>query len=187
MHRILYTIDATACPYKEERREDGSLDEGLFCYKFKGPGLNYEIVLGLYTGLVCSVKGPYKFGELPDLCLAQNEGTIDTLSRLNVRCIGDGTYRNPVFVNSKRGLCREILNVIKVAKARHETFNSRVKRATMFNRLRGFRHDQEVHGICFQAVANMIEIEIETASPLFSSSTEIDAFDSWYQRHHGRH
>ena len=102
-HGILTSVNRTACPYKEERLPDGRLDEGLFCPKFKGPGLNYEVVLGLYTGLPCSVKGPYKFGDMPDLPTAENEGTVDQLLQSNERCIGDGTYRHPVFLNASQG------------------------------------------------------------------------------------
>lgn len=184
-HRILTSVDGTACPYKEERLENGELDTSLFCPKFNGPGLNYEIVLGIYTGLVCSVKGPYKFGEDPDLRIAL-QGLVPKLERNDERCIADGTYRNAVFVLSRRGLCREALGLIRVMKARHETFNSRMKRFAMFNCLRGFRHDMEVHGICFHAIANMVEIEIEVESPLFRRYREINAFDRWYRRHHGR-
>ena len=74
---------------------------------------------------------------------------------------------------------------MRVEKAKHETFNSRMKRCTMFNRLRGFRHNMEVHAICFHAVANIVAIEIQTESPLFSRTAEIDAFDEWYRCHHG--
>ena len=62
-HGILTSVDGTCCPYKEECLEDGSFDTGLFCHKFNGPGLNYEVVIGIYTGLVCSLKGPYKAGS----------------------------------------------------------------------------------------------------------------------------
>ena len=88
---------------------------------------------------MCSVRGPYKAGQDPDLRIAKNDGLVHRLSRSNERCIGDGTYRNRVFVLSKRGLCREVLGLIRVMKARHETFNRRVKKFAMFRQLRGFR------------------------------------------------
>ena len=179
-------MDGAACPHKEERLPDGSLDTQLFCPKFKGPGLNCEIVLGIYTGLVCEVSGPHKFGEDPDLRLAKHD-LVPKLAENNERCVADGTHRNPVFVLSRRGLSREALDFTKVPKARHETFNQRMKKFAAFRVLRGWCHDMEVHGICFHAVANMVEIEIETESPLFSPCREINAFDLWCRRHHGRH
>ena len=121
------------------------------------------------------------------MALANEEGLVNKLESLGEKCIGDGTYRNPVFVNSKRGLSRPLLDVIRCAKARHETFNTRMKRATIFRQLRGFRHDEEMHGICFEAIANITEIEIEIESPLFNMSRQLNAFDSYYRRHQRRH
>ena len=63
------------------------------------------------------MKGPHKFGGMPDMRIAKNEGLVNKLEQLHEKCIGDGTYRNPVFVNAKHGLPRELLDVIKAAKA----------------------------------------------------------------------
>ena len=171
--------------FREQCLEDGIFDPGLFCFKFNGPGFNYEIVIGLYTGFVCSIKGPYKYGEMPDLKVAKEEGLVDTLAANNEKCIADGTYRNVVFVNSGPGLPRELLDLIKVVKARHESFNSRMKRCAMFRELRGFRHATWVHEICFHSIANITEIEIELESPLFEIGQQLEAFDAFYRRHIG--
>ena len=60
-----------------------------------------------------------------------------------------------------------------------------MKRFNIFKMLRGFRHEQEVHGMCFHALTQLTEIEMETVSPLFSLSQEIKAFDLYYERHVG--
>jgi hypothetical protein len=174
-------------PYKEERFPDGSFDTGLFAHKFKGPGLNYEIVLGIYTGQICRVVGPYKAGAMPDLKVSKEEGLVAKLRRHKEKCVGDGTYRNAVFINSGPGLPRELLDLIKVVKARHETVNSRMKRCALFTCNRAFRHDIEVHGISFHAITNLVEIEIETESPLFSITQQVNKFDSYYRRYVRRH
>ena len=159
---MLLSVDGTVDPYKEEKINiNTNLDPKLFCHKFNGPGLNYEVIIGLYSGYVCSVKGPYKAGEMPDLKIALEEGLVDFLWQCIELCIGDGTYKNPVFVNSKRGNPPELKKLIAAAKARHESFNGRMKRARIFTCLRGFQHDMEFHGVCFHAMANMCQIEIE--------------------------
>ena len=106
---MLTCVDGTADPYKEERLEDGSFNPGLFCKKMNGPALNYEIVIGLYTGKVCSVKGPYRNGNWPDLKIAKEKRLVGMLRRTNEKCIADGTYRNAVFINSQHGLPRPML------------------------------------------------------------------------------
>ena len=57
--------------------EDGNMDRELYLFKIKGPGMNYEIVLGLYSGWICSIHGG-KARELPDLALAlMRGGTVE--------------------------------------------------------------------------------------------------------------
>ena len=56
------------------------------------------------------------------------------------------------------------VKVIKKIIACHETVNARLK---AFNILKSFRHDQLKHGICFKAVAALVQLDIEIASPLF--------------------
>jgi hypothetical protein len=67
-----------------------------------GPALNYEIVLGLYTGWIVSVRGPYKAGAMPDLKITKEEGLVETLEEGHEKCTADGTYQNRVFVNGPR-------------------------------------------------------------------------------------
>ena len=182
-HRTLLTVDGIACPYKEVRLWDGDLDPSLFCQKFKGPGLNYQIVLGLYTGLLCSVQGPYECGDFPDLKIAKDKGLVDFLIQKKEKAIADGTYRNPVFINAEEGLPQVLLKLISKARARHETVNSRIKRCKIFTCLRGFRHDKEFHGTCFHAVCNMIEIEFEIESPLFDVIKEARDYERAVRHH----
>ena len=113
-HGMLTSADGTVDPYKEERINT-EFDPELFCQKFNGPGLNYEVVIGLYSGYVCSVKGPYKAGAMPDLKIALEQGLVDFLRQRSELCIGNGTYKNPVFVNSKRGNPPELRKLITAA------------------------------------------------------------------------
>ena len=169
-------------PFKEVLLPNGDRDPKLFSFKMKGPGLNYEIVIGLYTGRICRIKGPYPAGEFPDLKLAQRKGLVRRLQRYGERCIADGTYRNEVFINSGPGLNRKLLEVIRFAKARHETVNERLKEFYMFRLLRGFRHDMETHKLCFHAIANILEISLETDDrPLFSIREQLEDFDEEYE------
>ena len=180
---MLTSVDGICAPYKEERLDNGDLDSGLFCQKINGPGLTYEIVIGLYTGWLCSVKGPYKSGDWPDLKIAKEEGLVRALRKCAETCIADGTDHNPVFINAKRGQPRQLSALISVAKSRHESLNSRFKNFGIFLPLRGFRHDIDTHAIYFHAIANLIQIEIEIESPLFDIRFELDAFDRFYGRY----
>ena len=83
--------------------------------------------------------------------------------------------------------------MIWCAKARHETINGFLKRFYMFRLLRGFRHDLDTHKMCFHAIANILEISLETENRNFPFSIrdELDAFDAVYaaaqERHRGDH
>ena len=129
---------------------------------------------------MCSLKGPYKSGDMSDLKIAKEEGLVGKLRKCKEKCIADGTYRNRVFINSREGNPHQLSQLIASAKARHETINTRFKRFMMFKVLRGFRHSMDVHAIFFHAIANLMQLEIEIDSPLFSMKKELDSFDRYY-------
>ena len=164
---MLTSVDGTMDPFKEVLLPNGERDPKIFCFKMKGPGVNYEIVIGLYSGLICRIKGPYPAGEWPDLKVAQWKGLIRKLRRYGERCIADGTYRNEVFINSGPGLNKELLEVIRCTKACHETINGFLNRFYMFRLLRGFCHDLDTHKMCFHAIANILEISLENENRNF--------------------
>ena len=86
--------------FKEVRKRDGTLDPSLFLHKINGPGLVYEIVIGLYTGLICSVNGPYQPGLWPDLKIAKFRGLCDFLLENGEMSVVDGTYAHKLFCAS---------------------------------------------------------------------------------------
>lgn len=146
-HGLTTSVDGVGFGYKEEQDEDGNLDTGLYFHQINGPGLNYELVIGLYSGFLCFLRGG-KGGELSDMTLAKSKnGLIAKLRQCDEKCIADGTYRNPVFINTKRGNPWQLSLLIAAAKARHETVNRRFKRASIFTGTRNFRHDREFHGM----------------------------------------
>ena len=153
--------------------------------------MNYEIVLGLYTGYICSVRGPFPAGAFPDLKIANDKGLVQTLLTTGEKSVADGTYKNRrVFVNGPpkwQQAQSTVQRVAQVAKCRQETVNSRIKRFNIFNCLRGFRHDMKTHGYCFHAIANMTQIELEIDAPLFSIKEALDEFDDHYNHHHRVH
>ena len=53
----------------------------------------------------------------------------------------------------------------KVARSRHETANKRIKQFSVISGV--FRHDVDLHGLCFHAVANITQLAIRRNEPLF--------------------
>ena len=51
------------------------------------------------------------------------------------------------------------------ARARHETFNSRIKNFACLEQR--FRHGMEKHKICFEAVCVIVQYQMENGAPLF--------------------
>lgn len=67
------------------------------------------------------------------------------------------------------GAMERMLKAASVARARQETANSRLK---AFNILKSFRHDVRKHGTVFKAVAALVQLSIQTDSPLFKVSSK---------------
>ena len=78
--------------------------------------------------------------------------------------LADGMYRG-AKAETPTGLNNFDQRMKGLARARHETFNSRLKRFGALNQ--SFRHGVDKHGSVLYAVANICQIEIEEESPLF--------------------
>jgi hypothetical protein len=159
--KCFVTVDGTDCRIQEPT----PFDKKWYSHKFKGPGVRYEVAVCIQTGWIVWVNGPYMCGRYPDLKIARDRLHYYLLE--GEMYIADGGYRDGrEFANTPTGLNNPEERYKRVARARHETVNSRLKQ---FMALSGtFRNDLTKHHTCFMAIANCTQIDIASFSPLFS-------------------
>lgn len=152
------SIDGTDVPIQEP----SPFSSRWFSYKLQGPGLRYEIGVGL-NGNIVWVNGPFRPGEFNDVQIFRQDLRHELIP--NEKVIADDGYPDRKCVR------RAILNDIFIPQidrilSRHETVNAHFKRFTVLTT--PFRHSLEKHRFCFEAVANICQALHFYEEPLFS-------------------
>ena len=159
--KCLVSIDGTDFVVNEEH----PFNSKWFGFKFKNAGVRYEIGICIQTGEIVWVNGPFPCGSYPDhVIVALPGGLIDNLS-LGEQYLCDGVYKYKPGAVTPTGLNNPDDRMKSIARAWHDTVNSRFKR---FGVLRNrFRHHVSKHRCCAWSVFNLIQVEIEEESSLF--------------------
>lgn len=159
---FLISVDGTDCRIEEPR----PFSRSWFSQKFKGPAVKYEIGLSVLTGDCVWINGPFK-GSKNDVTIFR-EGLIHRIPD-GFYVIADKGYRGePGKVSHPNRLDDdEVREFKKRVRARHETFNARLKAFEVLNQR--FRHKpvMHLHKACFEAAAVIIQYSMELGSPLF--------------------
>ena len=154
------TLDGTDCKIQEPR----PFERKWFSHKFRGPGVRYEVGVNIQNGWIVWCNGPYPYGEWSDIKIARH--TIVDLLQEDEMCVADGGYRDGYeHFETPTGLNNYDQRMKKLARARHETVNKRIKQFKVLSEQ--FRHPLEKHGICFRACANLTQLVIKYEAPLF--------------------
>ena len=141
-----------------------------YSQKFHGPGLRYEVGVGIKEGDIVWLQGPFPAGQHNDCTLFQ-DGLANYLDPFE-RVEADDGYRaaDPEKVKSKSGFSHrysseEKLDVKNRVRARHETVNKRIKQFASLSSI--FRHDLVKHSDFVYASVVLTQICIEMGEPLF--------------------
>lgn len=152
---ILTSVDGTDFRIEEPT----PFDPKWYSHKFKGPGVRYEVVIGIHNKYIVSINGPYPCGAWPDLKIARH----DLIKKLipGERIEADNGYSGePSHLSIAMDNNNGSRHVMKAdIRARHENVNSRFKKWDMLNDK--FRYDLDKHGNVFGAVAVITQLEIE--------------------------
>ena len=143
----------------------GSNDKSLHCYKFKGPGLRYEVAVCLQTSDIVWVSGPHLPGLFNDIQIFR-KALIHMLDEYE-RVEADDGY---IGECPQKCLCptgfdhpnRQRLN--KQQRSRHETVNERFKNFGCMKKK--FCHSIEKHGSCFRCVSILTQISIDESTTI---------------------
>jgi hypothetical protein len=145
--------------------------KGWYSHKFKGPGLRYEVCLGIRSGDIVWVHGPFPCGKWPDVKIFRN--ALKYFLGEGERVEADGGYvGNPEFVVAPdASVGEERARMKKRIRSRQETVNKRFKQWGCLKQV--FRHNDDLarrHSSCFRAVAVITQLSIEDGEPLFSTA-----------------
>jgi hypothetical protein len=168
---LVFTVDGTHSPIEEPRKNPNS---NWCSHKFHGPGLAYELAIAVHEPKLVWINGPFRGGE-SDRDIFMKPNGLQSKLLPGQRAIGDRGYAGLRDVSTNNIEDDRITSTFKRrARARHESFNSRIKRfAVTSTKFRGYHdHNGETchdsHRTCFVAVCVIVQYEMENGSPLFA-------------------
>ena len=161
---FVLSVDGTHCAIREPRLQP---DRMWFSHKLNKPGLSYEIGLELFESRVAWINGPYKAGE-SDLTIFRKEDGLKSKLPAGKLLIADKGYNNEEQICTPNVFdSDELKNFKSRARARHETFNGRIKEFRILSER--FRSNNiEFHQTVFEAVCVLVQFSIENDRPLLS-------------------
>lgn len=158
------TVDGVHFHIKEPTHPDFKIDTGFFSHKHGGAGLDYEIAISIFEPQVLWINGPYPSG------IGDREIFKDRLRAMippgHIALMDRGYRGGGKCVSTVSALDCDELNEFKTrALARHENFNSRLKRYAVLRER--FRCDYQRHRVVFTAVTCICQLEMTHGCPLF--------------------
>ena len=162
--RFTVTVDGVHFHIKEPTHSEYKIDTGYFSHKHGGAGVDYEIAISIFEPRVLWINGPYPSG-IGDREIFKNRLRA-MIPRGHIALMDRGYRGGGKCVSTVNGLDSDELNEFKTrALARHENFNSRLKRYAILRER--FRCQHNKHGVVFTAVACICQLEMIHGSPLF--------------------
>lgn len=157
------SVDGTDCYIRQKGRTFAS-------QKLKGKSaVRYELGLGIITGDIVWINGPFQAGEYSDLRIFR-EGGLQHALDFGERVEADDGYRGdptmfrvPYDVLTRQN--EDADNMQKRVQGRHETVNARLKNFSILTKQ--YRHDITQHGYVFRAVAVLVQLAIKNGDPLY--------------------
>lgn len=158
---FLLSVDGVHCRIQEVRKDPGAK---WYDHKSNGPGVAYELGIAIRSNRLVWINGPFPASR-HDITTFR-DGLKDQIPD-GKRAIGDSGYRGePTKVAVTRDADSDEVKKFKArAKARHETFNARIKNFKILDS--AFRHGFERHKTVFEAVCICVQYDIENGHGLF--------------------
>lgn len=111
------------------------------------------------------INGPFPAG-MTDIQIYREPEGLKSKIPFNKRVIADLGYRGEDLISVPNRLDNEMVKQFKnCARARHETFNGRIKEFSILDER--FRFNRNRHQAVFESVCIIVQYEIENGRPLF--------------------
>ncbi len=171
-NKCFVSVDGTDLPIQEPTRP---VDPRYYSHKINRAALRYEVAVGIGSGYIVWINGPFPAGEWCDLSIARRS-LVHYLHK-NEFYIADGGYRDghqwSVTPSGSRSSYKN--RQMGVVRSRHETINSRLKGWKILSAV--FRHPLEKHSMSFRAVANIVQLGLQTDTPAFQVHYDESEFE----------
>lgn len=125
--------------------------------------MRYEVGLSINHRHIVWANGPYPCGDWPDIKIAR-DSFVERLDA-NEKAFADLGYCDNKYFLIPKPADRLFNKNHKLIMSRHETVNGRIKNFHVMSDR--FRHATYLHGRCFYAVLNIVQLSIENGEPLF--------------------
>ena len=146
--------------------EQSDCPKSWYSFKFRGPGLRYELGLGVFTGKIVWISGPWRAGRFPDITIFRSGGLRGRLITAGEKAVADKGYRGePDTIDLPDEGSESHQAYKKEARSRHEHCNRRFKQFQCLGQR--FRHKIDFHRECFKAVVVLTELSLENGEPLW--------------------
>ena len=137
-------------------------------HKYAGKSaLRYELGICIRTGQLVWINGPYPAGKYNDIAIFNDvlAHCLDPYERVEADC-GYRGHADKIKCPENVGNPAENLAMQGRVRARHETFNGRLKNFEILKQV--FRHDISYHGPVLRACCVLDQLMVENGEPLFS-------------------
>lgn len=169
----IISLDGVHCQIREPRTDPGSQ---WYDHKTNSAGVAYELAVAIRSDRLVHIRGPFpasthditifrggKKGEPKDA-----DALIHKIP-VGKKAIGDSGYKGEPdkIAVSREGDTVEVKKFKARMKARHETFNGRLKSFGILDQ--PFRHKFHLHGEVFIAVCVAVQYDLENGHGLFEA------------------
>lgn len=161
---FIISVDGVHCKVNEPIHPVYSKNPKYYSHKSNGPALDYELGISVFDNKLVWMKGP-KPAATHDITVYRE--ALKNKIPAGKRAIGDNGYRGePNTISAPNSHdSKELRRFKSRARARHESFNARIKNFKCLSER--FRHGIDKHRICFEAVCVIVQYQLENGSPLF--------------------
>lgn len=166
--KFLLTVDGVHCRIDEPTDPNVGKNPEFYSHKFKQAALNYELGISVYDNKLVWMNGPFPASK-HDITIFRAGGLKEKIPDGKL-VIGDNGYRGePYIISTPNSHDREdVRRLKKRARARHETFNGKIKNFRCLDARFRHRGDLQKHKTVFEAVCVICQYQLELSSPLLA-------------------
>jgi len=157
------SVDGVHCRVNEPSNPRYSKNPEFYSHKFKHSALDYEIGLSIFENKVVWINGPFP-ASMHDITVFRSK--LKSMIPDGKKVIADNGYNGEQCISAPNSHDPPELRKFKSrARARHESFNSRLKNFKVLDEK--FRHAIGKHQVIFESVCVICQYQLENGSPLF--------------------
>ena len=166
---FIASVDGVHCIISEVQSNP---DKKWFSHKHKTAGVVYELAIALFDGSLIWINGPFPAGQ-SDLAVFRKPGGLKSKIPVGKRVIADQGYKAESMLSTRNPMdTKDVKELKRRAKARHETFNGMLKNFQILSQRfrttnRGADDILDRHKTVFEGCCVLVMYEIADDHPLF--------------------